>query len=116
MKKILLFAVILTLFASCDELLTYNVSDVLDMNPRELEKMKQLRVKGIVGNSVNLGILNINAFALRDVNDPDKVFYVNTDQTTLPANEGEKVTLKVKLWKEINVGFTKFYLMEEITE
>ncbi len=116
MKKFLLVLLTLATLSSCDDLMTHDVSDVLDMDPRELEDIKSLRVRGIMGNSMNLGMLNINAFALRDIEDEDQIFYVHTTHKTLPADEGEKITLTVKLWKEIDLGFSKFYLMEEITE
>lgn len=116
MKNYILVFFVLTIFVSCGNLFqkTYDVSEILEYNARDLEQVENFKIKGQMGNSINLGVLGINAFALRDLKEPDKIIYVHTSYNTMPANKGETLKLDLKLWKEINVGFSKFYLFEEI--
>jgi hypothetical protein len=115
MRNYLLLLIMLLSF-SCTGLLQkeYEVSEILRLKPRQLENNEVFKIKGRMGNAINLGVLSINAFALQDINNSNNIIYVHTEYQTMPANTGDLLNLKLKFWKEIDIGISRFYLFEEV--
>ena len=91
----------------------YDVSEIYEMSPQRIEDLNEFKVKGVVGENVNLGF--INAFTIADVTNQDMRIFVVSEKSTSPGLAGQIVSLKLKLYKELSFGGETILLFKEFS-